>query len=233
ARNGGAQAPFAVYFVGFEAGAIGLDEGATDEIVLVFNLRPDHGDVGNVARGDPHLFAVEDVFVADFAGGGCHAAGVGAEAGFGQSEAAEFFAFGESGQPGVLLFIGTEGVNGIHDESGLHADKTAETRVAAFQFLHDEAVFDVGHAGAAVALEIGAEEAELAHYGYKFARKALGAKTPFDDGNEVVFNKIACRAADEKFVFTEAGVEIKEVEALKFETHDCTCRSESSSNKQG
>ena len=42
---------------------------------------------GRCAGGDPHLFAVEDVVVAVFAGAGAHAAGVGAEVGFGESEA--------------------------------------------------------------------------------------------------------------------------------------------------
>ena len=33
----------------------------------------------------------------------------------------------------------------------------------ALQFLHDEAVLDIAHAGAAVAFQVGAEEAEFGH----------------------------------------------------------------------
>ena len=115
---------------------------------------------------------------------------------------------------------------GYMHQRGLHADEAAKAGVAAFQFLHHEAIFDVGHAGAAVALEVGAEEAELAHGGNEFAREALGAKALLDDGDEVVFDEVARGAADEEFVFAEAGIEMEKVEALKFESHDCTCRSE-------
>ena len=174
-----------------------------------------------------HIFSPLRMYSSpDFARGGGHAAGVGAEAGLGEAEAAELFAAGESGEPGVFLLVGAEGVDGVHDERGLHADEAAEAGVAAFEFLHHQAVFDVGHAGASVALEVGAEEAELAHDGNQFAREALGAKAFLDDGDEVVFDEVARGATDEEFFFIEAGIEMEKVEALEFESHDCTCRSE-------
>ncbi len=114
AGDGGAQGPLAVDFVGAEAGAVGLDKEAADLIVFVLDLGPDDGDVCDVAGRDPHLFAIEDVLVAGFAGGGGHAAGIGPEAGLGEAEAAELFAFGEGGEPGVFLLVGAEGVDGIH-----------------------------------------------------------------------------------------------------------------------
>ena len=93
AGDGGAQAPFAVDFVGAEAGAVGFDKEAADDldVVFIFDLGPDDGDVGDVAGGDPHFFAIENVLFAGFAGGGGHAAGIRAEAGLGQAEAAELF----------------------------------------------------------------------------------------------------------------------------------------------
>jgi len=45
-------------------------------VVLLLDLGPDDGHIGDVAGGDPHLFAVEDVLIAQLAGGGGHAAGV-------------------------------------------------------------------------------------------------------------------------------------------------------------
>ena len=114
AGDGSAQRPLAVNFEGAEAGAVGFHQESADALVFVFHLGPDDGDVGDVAGGDPHLFAVEDVFVAGLAGGGGHAAGVRSEAGLGESEAAELFAAGQGGQPGVLLLVGAEGVDGIH-----------------------------------------------------------------------------------------------------------------------
>ncbi len=66
---------------------------------------------------------------------------------------------------------------------------------------------------------VGAEEAELAHHGDEFAREAAFAEAILDDGDEVVFDEVAGGAADEEFVFREAGVEMKEVEVLEFEGH--------------
>ena len=91
--DGGAERPLAVDVLGGEAGAVGFDEEAADAFLCwvgggVFYLGPDDGYVGDAAGGDPHLFAVEDVVVAVFAGAGAHAAGVGAEVGFGEAEAA-------------------------------------------------------------------------------------------------------------------------------------------------
>ena len=110
----GAQRPLAVNVVGLEAGTVGFDEESADPVVFVFDLGPDDGDVGDGAGGDPHLLAVEDVFVADFLGAGAHAAGIGAEVGFGQAEAAELFALLHRGQPGLFLLVAAEGVDRIH-----------------------------------------------------------------------------------------------------------------------
>ncbi len=104
----------------------------------------------------------------------------------------------------------------------LHADKAAKAGVAALELLHHEAVFHVGHAGAAIALEVGAEEAKLAHDGDKFARKALCSKAFLDDRDQVVFDEIARGTANQQFIFAEACIEMEKVNALKFESHDCT-----------
>ena len=102
----------------------------------------------------------------------------------------------------------------------MHADKAAESGVAAFQLLHHQAVLDVGHAGAAVAIEVCAVKAKFAHDGDQLARKTLGAEALLDDGDEVVLDKVARSFADEQFVLAEAGVEVDKIEALKFEAHD-------------
>ena len=82
----------------------------------LFDLRPDHSDVRDAARGDPHLLAVENVIVAVFAGARPHAAGVGAEVGLGEAEAAELFSRGHLRQPEILLLVGAEGIDRIHDQ---------------------------------------------------------------------------------------------------------------------
>lgn len=208
---------------GLEAGAVGFDEEAADTIVFVFELGPDDGDVGDAAVGDPHFFAVEDVAAGSFAGACAHAAGVGAEVGFSKAEAADFFAGGEGGQPLVLLLFCAEGVDGIHDERGLDAGEAAQTGVAAFELLHDEAILDVGHAGAAVAVEVDAEEAELAHGFDELAREAAVAVALLDDGDEVVFDEVAGGFANHALVFSEEGVEVEEINAFERKRHAGSC----------
>ena len=169
------------------------------------DFRPDDGDVGDGAGGDPHLLAVEDVLVADLARAGAHAARVRSEVRLGEAEAAELFAGGELRQPVVLLLVGSEGEDGIHDQRRLHADETAHAGVAALEFLHDQAVLDIGHAGAAIAVKVGAEEAELAHLRDEFAREAPFAIALFDDGDEVIFDELARCVASQALVVAEQG----------------------------
>ena len=198
-----------------------FDEEAANLVVFVFHFGPDDGDVGDGAGGDPHLLAVENVFVADLAGARAHAAGIGAEAGFGESEAAELFALLHRRQPGLFLLLAAEVVDGIHAQSRLHADEAAHAGVAALEFLRHQSVFDVAHAGAAVALERRAEEAEIGHGLDQFARKAAGAVALFDDGDEVVFDELARGVADQALFFGEQRIELDEIDTAKFDgRHD-------------
>src|SRR5262249_172582 len=146
-----------------------------------------------------------------FAGDRGHAAGVRSEPRLSEAEAAELFARGHRRQPGVLLLVRTESVDRVHAERRLHADKAAESGVAAFQLLHHEAVLDVGHSGASVAIDGCAEEAKFAHDWDEIARKAFVAIALFDNRDQVVFDEVAGRAADQEFVFAEAGIEMEEI----------------------
>ncbi len=103
----------------------------------------------------------------------------------------------------MLLLVAAERVDGIHHESGLHADEGAHAGVAALEFLHDQSVFDVRHAGAAVAFEAGAVKAEIAHGTDQFAGEASVAVALFDDGDEVVFNEFAGGVADQALIVGE------------------------------
>ena len=73
-----------------------------------------------------------------------------------------------------------------------------------------------GHAGAAIALEGGAEETELAHGLDQFAREAAVAVALFDDGNEVVFDELARGVAHQALVVAEQRVEVDEVHTAEF-----------------
>jgi hypothetical protein len=71
----------------------------------------------------------------------------------------------------------------VHAERALHGHERPESAVAAFELLHDEAVGDVVETGAAVALEVRAEHAELRHLGDQVVRKRPLAVVVLDDGS--------------------------------------------------
>src|SRR6266571_6752007 len=101
-----------------ESGAIRLDQKAANTPIsrnnaLLFHLRPDYGDVGQAARSDPHLFAVENIVIAILAGAGPHTARVRAEIRLRQTEAAQLFSRCHSWQPERFLLLGTKRVDGI------------------------------------------------------------------------------------------------------------------------
>src|ERR1700728_396977 len=217
----GAQRPLAMDVVGFESGAVGFDQEAANAIVLVFDFGPDDRDIGDGAGGDPHFFAINHVFGADFFGPGAHAAGVRAEVGFGQAEAAELFSLLHRRQPGLLLFVAPELVNWIHAESGLHAHETADARVAALKFLRHQAVFHVAHAGASVAFQGRAEKAQIGHGLDQFTRKAAGAGAFLDNGDQVVFDELPRGIANEALFVGQQGIVLDEIDAAEFDgRHD-------------
>ena len=84
------------------------------------------------------------------------------------------------GQPALLLLVAAVGQDRIHDQRALHADETAKAGIAALDFLHHQAVLDVVHAGAAVAFEVRAEEAEPPHLRDEFRGKARLAEAIAD-----------------------------------------------------
>src|SRR5258707_8807808 len=93
-----------------EAGAIGFDEESTNRAWVVgidgvVSLSPNHGDIGNRSRCDPHLLAIQHVLVSDLTRSCSHAAGVRSEVRFSEAEAAEFLAFLHRGQPGLFLLV--------------------------------------------------------------------------------------------------------------------------------
>jgi len=144
-----------------------------------------------------------------------HAAGIGAEAGFGEAEAADGLAGLEARQPMLFLLLGAEGENRVHDEAALHAGEGAEPGIAAFNFLHDQAIFDAIQAGAAIAVDIGAEESEFAHLADQVGGEAAVVVAVFDDGEDLFVDELAGGLSDEAFVIGEEGVKVEVVNAFE------------------
>src|SRR5207249_8488188 len=85
-----------------------------------------------------------------------------------------FFIFSTSLPPTVIYTLSLHDALPIwvHDEAALHRGARAQPRVAALELLHDEPVGDVAEPGAAVALEGGAEDAQLAELGDQRDRRS-------------------------------------------------------------
>ena len=61
--------------------------------------------------------------------------------------------------------------------AALHAREAADARVAALELLHREAVADLARPGAAVALEVAAEQAELRDLGDELGREGARSRS--------------------------------------------------------
>ncbi|MEY3262096.1 MAG: hypothetical protein RLZZ620_1147 [Pseudomonadota bacterium] len=206
----GLQGVFAVHLRRGEARVTLLDDEAAD---LAVELRPDHGDMRQGAVGDPHLRAVEHVAVAVIDGLGQHAARVRAEVGLGEAEAADHAAGGHLGEVLQPLGFSAEAADGVHREAALHRDEAAQARVAALQLLADQAVGDVGHARAAVALDVGAQKPHLADLGDEVHREGARATVLLDDRDDAVIHPAPNEVADGALLIRELRVDVVEVHA--------------------
>ena len=136
---------------------------------------------------------------------------VGAGGGFGQPEAADRFAGGHLRQPLLFLFLGAVLVDGAHGQRALHRDEGAQAGVAGFEFGGGQAVFHGGAAGAAVALQVHAEQAELGHLGHDLQRE-YGVLVPAGD---VRLDRAVHKGADvvpqRELGITEQRIEVDQI----------------------
>ena len=151
-----------------EPGGVGRDHEAADAVV---GPRPHDGDVGDGAVGDPHLGAVEHPVVAVALGRGAHAAGVGAEVGLGQAEAADRLAGRHARQPLLLLLLGAERVDREHRQRALHARPASGCPSRRPRARGRPGRSRRARAGAAVALQVHAQQAERAELLGQLARR--------------------------------------------------------------
>ena len=111
-----------------------------------FVLGPNHGDIRKGGVGNPHFGTVQEVMISFVHKMRRHPAGVGPVVGFGQAKTAHPFAGGQFGKVFAALFFGTVFVDGVHHQRTLNRSRGTNTGIAAFQFLHDDAVGDFVHA---------------------------------------------------------------------------------------
>ena len=93
--------------------------------------------------------------------------------GLGQAEAADDLAGREPRQVFLALLLGAVGVDRMHDQARLHRHRRAVAAIDALHFARDQAVGDVVGAGAAIAVDGGAEQAERAQLVHDLAIELL------------------------------------------------------------
>ncbi len=130
----------------------------------------------------------------------------------GQAEAADHLAGGHVRQPALPLLFAAVGVDGIHAQRGLHADEAADTAVATFQFLADQAVADPVQAGAAVLFrQRGAKQAEVGDFRYEFLREPALVECLADDGTHALVGEAGHGVLHRALFFGQQGTDIKQV----------------------
>ena len=106
-------------------------------------------------------------------------------------------------------------MNGIHHQRALDRNEAAQPRIAAFELLHDLAVGHVGHAGAAIAMQIGAEKPQLRHLRHEVQREGGFAIVLLHDGKNFAIDKFARRLAHKTLVIVQQGIDFQEVDTGK------------------
>ena len=138
-------------------------------------------------------------------------AGVAAGVGLGQPEAAEHLAGGHPRQPLLLLLLGAPAVDRVHRQRALHGHEAAQPRVDGLQLAAGDAVRRRGHPRAAVALEVHAEQPELAERRPEVVGQRARVVPVGDVGRELGVGEGAHRVADVALLGAQQAVDGEEV----------------------
>jgi hypothetical protein len=130
---------------------------------------------------------------------------------FGEAEAADRVAGRHPGQPFLLLRLGAVPPDRVHGERTLHGDQAAQPRVGRLHFPAGDAVRDRAHAGAAVAGQVHAEQAELAEFGHQFAGERASLEPVRDVRHDTVSRVAAHRVADQALIGRQLVVDPEQV----------------------
>ena len=166
----------------FCAAAIALEAAFDDEgrdalrAAPGLDRRVDHGGVGLRAVRDPHLGTVQDPAAVATLGARAHRDHVGARARLAHGERADVFAGDQPRQEALLLLVVAEAPQLVDAEVGMRAVGEADRARSAADLLHGDDVFQVAEPEPAILFRHRhAEQAHVAHFGPKLARKAIAA----------------------------------------------------------
>ena len=99
----------------------------------------------------------------------------------------------------------------------MNTHKTSKAAVAAFQFLHDQAVRNVVHIGAAIFLGQGAaEQAHLGHFRNQLGREGCFFEMLIDNRDDPLIDKSANRIAHHALFVAQQVVDSIKVDTLEW-----------------
>ncbi len=102
---------------------------------------------------------------------------------------------------------------GYITSAALHGGEAAESGIRALQLLHDQAIFDIAHARAAVAFQIRAQKTEPAEFRDQLFGETGVAEAIANQRDDAIFNKLPGGLADQQFLFREERVYLEIINA--------------------
>ena len=184
------------------------NEPADDPLVV---LRPDHEEVGNRSVADPGLRSRQPVAAINRTGPGGHRAGVRAGVGLGEPEAADQLPGREVRQVLLALRLVSVGMNGVHDQARLHADRRAVAGIDPLDLPGDEPVAHISGAGAAVSVDGGTEQPALPHLPHDGRVEVLGAVRVQDARHQRALRVVAGGVPDQALLLGEGALQQKRI----------------------
>src|SRR5438552_3113896 len=200
ARHAGPHAQLVRDVAGGKARPVALDDEPDDSIGA---LRPDDGEVGELRVGDPELAAGDRPALLRAERAGLHRAGITAVLRLGEAEASDRPSRRHLREPLLLLRLGPVTPDGEHGEAGLDRHEGAQAGVARLQLVAGETVCEAAHAGAAVTLEVGAEEPELSQLRDQLRRESPRLVIGDDPWHAALPDEPSYAAAHQLFLFVE------------------------------
>ncbi|VTQ56890.1 Uncharacterised protein [Stenotrophomonas maltophilia] len=210
-----AQAHLVLDFLRGEAGHALLQHEALD---AVLGLRPDDGQVGHRAAGDPHLAAADAPVIAVAHRTGLHAGRIGTAVRFSQAETADQFAACHRRQPLLALFLAAIGVDRVHAQRALHRHEAAQAGIAALQLLADQAVADRTEVATAVLRRQGrAEQAQRSDLRHQFIGEAGLVEGIADDRQHALVGEAGHALLHCALFLVEQGTDIEQI--VRMQSH--------------
>ena len=168
----------------------------------------DDSGIGDAAIGDPGFRAVDEVAVAFQDSFRFERGSIRAGLRFGERVAADFFATGEGNKKFFLLLFRAEAIDGVAKKRILDGESDASGSADAGNFLDDDGVADVVHAGAAIIFGQGdSGQTELGGLTESIAREAAGFVNFLGERFDLRFGEIADAFLQELLLFSEREIQ--------------------------